>query len=172
MTISVGKNEKVLRKEVDMRESRSKEKSRITVRSLGFLMSILAVIFMFACITAVPLMVKYAKSDKGYVSTVEVPAPADKVYQTAIRETEARPHLKILKRDDADRLIEVTDGVQTASAKAKPIGTDKTELVVVANVPKPEKGKEVEREREIELSLRIVNVLCDGLGVKCNVVEK
>jgi hypothetical protein len=132
----------------------------------------LAVIFMFACVADIPLVVKYAKSDKGYVSTVEVPASADKVYQTAIRETEARPNLKILKRDDAERFIEVTDGVQKASAKAKPVGPEKTELVVVANVPKTEEGKEVEREREKELSLRVVNVLCDGLGVKCNVVEK
>jgi hypothetical protein len=155
-----------------MKELRSKEKSRITVRSLSFFMSMLAVIFMFACVAAIPLVVKYAKSDKGYVSTVEVPASADKVYQTAIRETEARPNLKILKRDDAERFIEVTDGVQKASAKAKPVGPEKTELVVVANVPKTEEGKEVEREREKELSLRVVNVLCDGLGVKCNVVEK
>jgi len=155
-----------------MRELRSKENFRITGRSFGFLVSMLALMLMLACIAAVPLVVKYAKSDKGYVSTVEVPASADKVYQTAIRETEARPHLKILKRDDAERFIEITDGVQKASAKATPISPEKTELVVVAQVPKTEEGKEVEREREVELSLRIVNVLCDGLGVKCNVVEK
>ena len=156
-----------------MKELRSKENFRITVRSLSFLMSILAVIFMFACIAAVPLIVMYAKSDKGYVSTVEVPAPADKVYQTAIRETEARPNLKILKRDDAERYIEITDGVQKASVKATPVSPEKTELVVMANVPKPEEGgKELEKEKEKELSLRVVNVLCDGLDVKCNVVEK
>lgn len=157
-----------------MKELRIKDNFRITVRSLSFFMCMLAVIFMFACVVAaVPLIVKYAKSDKGYVSTVEVPAPADKVYQTAIRETEARPNLKILKKDDAERFIEITDGVQKASAKATPIGTDRTELVVVANVPKPEEGgKELEKEKEKELSLRVVNVLCDGLGVKCNVIEK
>jgi hypothetical protein len=155
-----------------MKELKSKENYRITVRSLSFLMSMLAAISMAACIAAVPLVVMYAKSDKGYVSTVEVPAPADKVYQTAIRETEARPQLKILKKDDAERFIEITDGVQKASVKATPISPEKTELVVVANVPKTEEGKEVQIEREKEISLRIVNVLCDGLGVKCNVMEK
>jgi hypothetical protein len=160
------------RKEVDMRKFRRKKNFRITVRFLSFLMSMLTVIVMFACIAAVPLIVKYAKSDKGYVSTVEVPATADKVYQTAIRETEARPHLKILKRDDTERFIEITDGVQKASVKATPISEEKTELVVVAQVPKTEEGKEVERKREEELSLRVVNVLCDGLSVKCNIVEK
>jgi hypothetical protein len=160
------------RKEVDMRKFRRKKNFRITVRFLSFLMSMLTVIVMFACIAAVPLIVKYAKSDKGYVSTVEVPATADKVYQTAIRETEARPHLKILKRDDTERFIEITDGVQKASVKATPISEEKTELVVVAQVPKTEEGKEVERKREEELSLRVVNVLCDSLSVKCNIVEK
>jgi hypothetical protein len=155
-----------------MKELKSKENYRITVRSLSFLMSMLAAISMAACIAAVPLVVMYAKSDKGYVSTVEVPAPADKVYQTAIRETEARPQLKILKKDDAERFIEITDGVQKASVKATPISPEKTELVVVANVPKTEEGKEVQIEREKEISLRIVNVLCDGLSVKCNVMEK
>jgi len=155
-----------------MKELRIRENFRITGRSLSFLMCMLAVIFMFACIAAVPLIIMYAKSDKGYVSTVEVPAPADKVYQTAVRETEARPHLKILKKDDAERFIEITDGVQTASVKATPISPEKTELVVVAQIPKTEEGKEVQRARETELSLRVVNVLCDGLGVKCNVVEK
>jgi hypothetical protein len=160
------------RKEVDMKELRIKETFRIIVRFLSFLMSMLAVMVMLACIAAVPLVVKYAKSDKGYVSTVEVPAAADKVYQTAIRETEARPHLKILKRDDTERFIEITDGVQKASVKATPISEEKTELVVVAQVPKTEEGKEVERKREEELSLRVVNVLCDSLSVKCNIVEK
>ena len=156
-----------------MKELRIKESFRIKVRSLSFLMCMLAVIFMLACVVAaVPLIVKYAKSDKGYVSTVEVPASADKVYQTAIRETEARPNLKILKKDDAERFIEITDGVQRASVKATPVSLEKTELVVVAQIPKTEEGKEVQRDREKELSLRVVNVLCDGLGVKCNVVEK
>jgi ABC-type Na+ efflux pump permease subunit len=155
-----------------MKESESKGRLRIIVRSLSFLVSMLTVTVMLACIAAVPLVVMYAKSDKGYVSTVEVPAPADKVYETAIREIEARPHLKILKRDDAEQFIEITDEVQKASVKATPISPDKTELVVVAQVPKTEEGKEVKREREAELSLRVVNVLCDALGVKCNVVEK
>jgi len=52
------------------------------VRSFGFLVSMLALMLMLACVAAIPLVVKYAKSDKGYVSTVEVPASADKVYQT------------------------------------------------------------------------------------------
>ena len=46
----------------------------------------LAALSISACVAFIPLAIKYAKTDKGYVSTVEIPAPADKVYQTAIRE--------------------------------------------------------------------------------------
>ncbi len=155
-----------------MKQLSYRKKSGIKVRSLSFSASILAAIFMSACIAAVPLIIKYAKSDKGYVSTVEVPASADKVYQTAIHEAEVRPHLKILKRDDAERFIEITDGVQKGSVKATPVGPEKTELVIVADVPKTEEGKEAEKKRENELSLRVANVLCDSLGVKCNVIQK
>ncbi len=42
----------------------------------------------------------------------------------------------------------------------------------IAQVPKTEEGKEIRRESEMELSLRLVNVPCDALSVKCNVVEK
>lgn len=139
---------------------------------LRVMTTICVVTSFLGCIAAVPLVVKYAKGDKGYVSKVEVPAPADKVFYTAIRETEARPNLKILKQDNAERFIEITDGVQKASVKATPVGAEKTELEVIANVPKTEEGKEVKIEREKEISLRIVNVICDGLGVKCSVMEK
>ncbi len=155
-----------------MKELRFSKKSGIKVTPLSFPAAMLVVMSMFACIAAVPLIIHYAKSDKGYVSTVEVPASADKVYQTAIRETEARPNLKILKRDDAERFIEITDGVQKASAKATPVGPEKTELVVVADIPKTDESKEMEKKKGKELSLRVVNVLCDSLGVKCNVLEK
>jgi len=147
-------------------------KIKTTKHILLVLTTICVVTSFLGCIAAVPLIVKYAKSEKGYISKVEVPATADKVYQTAIRETEARPHLKILKKDDAERFIEITDGVQKASIKTTPVGPEKTELEVVANVPKTEEGKEVEREREKELSLRVVSVLCEALSVKCTVMEK
>jgi hypothetical protein len=147
-------------------------KSKAVLRSFGFYFVIMAIMLSFSCIAAIPLVIEYEKSKKGYVSKVEVPAPADKVYQTALREAEARHKLKILKKDDTERLIEITDGVQKASVKATPAGPEKTDLEIVADIPKTEEGKEVEVEREKELSLRIVNVLCDALGVKCTVAEK
>ncbi len=155
-----------------MKQLGYRKKPITKLRSLSFSVSLLAAIFMSSCIAAVPLIIHYAKSDKGYVSTLDVPASADKVYQTAIHETEARPQWKILKRDDAERFLEITDGVQKASAKATPVGPEKTELVVVADVPRTEEGKEVEKKKEKELSLRVAKVLCDSLGVKCNVRDK
>jgi hypothetical protein len=155
-----------------MKELRSTQKSAIIVRSFGYFTSAMSLVFLFACIAAVPLIIKYAKSDEGYVSKVDVPASADRVYQEAIRRAESRPDVTILKRDDAERFLEATDGVQKASVKVTPEGPEKTELVVTADVPKTEEGKEAERAKEKELSLQIVKGICDGLGVKCEVGQR
>jgi hypothetical protein len=69
---------------------------------------------------------------------------------TAVKEAEARsPTVKIVKRDDSGRLLEITDGSQTASLKAVPLASDRTEIVVVADAPKAQ----VEKNGEQELAL-------------------
>lgn len=75
-----------------------------------------------------------------------------------------------MKRDDSGRLLEITDGVQTASIKAVPLTNEKTEMVVVADVPKSAGGKE--REKEQELALRIIRSVADRLGVRYEITKK
>jgi hypothetical protein len=51
-----------------------------------------------------------------------------------------------VKQDDAARLLEITDGAQSASVKAAPLSGSRTEIVVVADVPKGDRSREKEQE--------------------------
>ena len=138
-----------------------------TLRSYLYLTMYLAVaVSLAACVAAVPAVIYY-QSTKNYVATVELDAAADTVYQTAIREVEARgDRLKIVEREDAKRLLEVTDGTQTAELKMVSIDPGKTKLIVTANLP----GREQEKEKE--LALKVVDVVCKSLGVEYTLLEE
>ena len=103
-----------------------------------------------------------------------LPSSAEKVYGAAITLAEERaPVVKILNRDDAKLLLEVTDDIQKASFKAESISPDKTAVIVKADVPKVEgKEKEYEKEQGKELALRIIHSVCDRLGVKYTIINQ
>ena len=94
---------------------------------LGYLIRVVTALSFFACIAAIPIAIHYAKSKEGYVAEAEIPAPAEKVYRAAVSLAEERaPEVKILKKDDENRVIEVTDDIQKASLKAEPITPENT----------------------------------------------
>jgi hypothetical protein len=148
--------------------------SGVAMKSFSYLITMLAAISFLACIAAIPIAIKYAKSKEGYVAEAEIPAPSEKVYRAAISLAEERaPVVKILKKDDAKLLLEVTDDIQKASFKAEPISPDRTGVIIKADVPKVEgKEKEYEKEKEKELALSILDRLCTKLNVKCTVTSK
>ena len=152
----------------------NKRNSGLTMKFLGYLITVVTAISFFACIAAIPIAIKYAKSKEGYVAEAEIPAPAEKVYRAAISLAEERaPVVKILKKDDAKLLLEVTDDVQKASFKAESISQEKTAVIVKADVPKVEgKEKEYEKDREKELALRIIDKICAKLNVQCTVTKQ
>jgi len=152
----------------------NKTNSGFIMKFLGYLITVVTALSFFACIAAIPIAIKYAKSKEGYVAEAEIPAPAEKVYRAAISLAEERaPVVKILNKDDDKLLIEVTDDIQKASFKAEPINPEKTGVIIKADVPKVEgKEKEYEKEQEKELALRILNNLCTKLNVQCTVTNK
>jgi len=152
----------------------NKRNSGVTMKFLGYLITVVTTFSFFACIAAIPIAIKYAKSKEGYVAEAEIPAPAEKVYRTAISLAEERaPVVKILNKDDAKLLLEVTDDIQKASFKAESISSEKTAVIVKADVPKVEgKEKEYEKEQEKELALRIIHNVCDRLGVKYTIINQ
>lgn len=138
-----------------------------------YLVALVAVMSMLACIAAIPIAVMYMKSDEGFVAEAEIPAPAEKVYRTAVDVAkEKAPVVKILEKDDAKFYLAVTDDIQKASVKVEPIDNNKAELIVKADIPKVEGvEKEYEEEKEKELALRIVNRLCQRLKAKCKIIK-
>jgi O-acetyl-ADP-ribose deacetylase (regulator of RNase III) len=77
--------------------------------------------------------------------------------------------LEILKRDDTERLLEATDGIQTASVKIIPEGRRKSKLIITADLPKGEK-KELDKAQE--LAARIMRFLCEEAKAECKLVEE
>ena len=144
---------------------------RKIMNTRNFLASITlgAALSAMGCFLAIPVAIMYYQSTREYVATAEVGVNADAVYRAAIKEAEARSStIKITKRDDSGRLLEITDGVQTASLKAVSLNGQKSEIVVVADVPKSAGGK----AKEEELALRIIRIVADNLGVRYEITKK
>jgi hypothetical protein len=121
----------------------------------------------FGCIAAIPVAIKYYEAKENYVAKAELPVAAEKVYSTAVSMAEEKD-LKILEKDDKDLLIKVTDGKQTATLKAVPVGSDKSEITVTASIPETKERKEEQKE----LALRVIDKLCARLDVKYTIVKQ
>jgi hypothetical protein len=141
-------------------------------RSLVFPSIFITALFLMSCFAAIPIAIKYAKSANQTTAKAEIPRPADKVYSTAVELAKERG-LRIVKQEDEKKYLEITDGVQTGSLKAEAAGADKTQITVMASVPAQEGEKEEQKKaREKELTLRIVDRLCERLEVKCTIVKE
>ncbi len=140
------------------------------VRHIGLLMMSVVVLSVLGCIAAIPVAVMYMKDANQAVAKAEMPAPADKVYATAVSMAEEKD-VKILKKEDEKLYLEVTDGVQTASFKAEPEGDQKTAVIVTSTVTS-EGTKEEKKTQEKELALRIINRVCERLEVQCTITKQ
>ncbi len=136
-------------------------------RSVGILVVSVMALSILGCIAAIPVAVRYYKDQEKYHATAEIPALPDKVYAAAVSLAEEK-ELKITKQDAEKRIIEVTDGKQTASLSAKPLGDDRTEVAVVADIPEAKERKEEQKE----LAMRVIEKVCERLGVTYKIIEK
>jgi hypothetical protein len=149
-----------------------------TVWALG-----LSLTFTSGCLTLLlPAVIAYFKSSEDsdeapetrasqaimphtvtYTARVAVNVSAPKAYEAAVVLVRQQ-RLRILLKDDAVRLLQVTDGVQTASLSALALGNDTCEIAVTASAPG---GATVEQDQE--LALRLVSKVCMRLDVKFTV---
>ena len=137
-------------------------------------LSILSVIFFLGCVAAIPIVVYYYNTDDNYVATAEVRKNADDLWLAVVRLVEKRAgegegKLKLLKRNDTERLLEATDGIQTGSIKIIPDGRRKSKIIITADVPK---GEEKELDKEQELAALIMKNLCEEAKAECKLVEE
>src|SRR5271166_2482213 len=72
----------------------------------------------------------------GYdVAVVIIEAQAQKVYETAIQRLQAHAdQVKVIKQDAKKRTVAFTNGSQTASLQANPLGDKITQLVVASTL--------------------------------------
>jgi hypothetical protein len=145
---------------------------RFRLRSVAFTVVLVAAISLVACFLAIPVVIHYYKTSDNYVAEADTNKSADEIWAAVVRLAERRKaegKIEILERDDADRLIKVTDGVQTAEAKTIPLGKSESRITVMADIPKGEEGV---KEKEQELAARIMKNLCEEAKAACKFVEK
>jgi hypothetical protein len=153
-------------------------KSKVVTRSIRMWAAGLTGLFtmsIMACIAAIPVAIWYYEKNQSYVATAQVPLSVDQIYKNALKRAEETKGVKIVKTDEANHLIEVTDGVQTATFEAKELDAKNSTFTVMANVPEKKgvkEAKEEKKEEEKELALRIVNNLCEASNVKCTIIKK
>jgi len=141
----------------------------VVLASMVLTMSAMGLIFL------APVILYKASKNKGYEATVQMPATPEKVYGAAVSIAEEKaPDIKIVKKEDENMFLEVTDGVQTASVKVKKSAEEgKSEFTVLATVPKEEgQEKEVQKDKERELAHRIVYLMCTELEVECTLTKE
>ena len=79
---------------------------------------------------------KNANGPGGYdVATVVIEASAQNVYETAVQRLEAHDaQVKVIEQNARKRTVAFTDGTQTASLQANPLGDKLTQLVVASTL--------------------------------------
>ena len=105
---------------------------------------------------------KNANGPGGYdVATVVIEANAQKVYDTAIQRLQDHgAAVKVIEQNARRRTVAFTDGTQTASLQANPLGDKLTQLVVASTLDPSEPSA-------TSLVVKSIQNVCAELKVEC-----
>ena len=105
---------------------------------------------------------KSANGRGGFdVATVVIEADAQKVYETAVqRLQEHSAQVKIIDQNARRRVVAFTNGEQTASLQANPLGDKLTQLVVASTLDPAQPSA-------TSLVVRSIQNVCTELKVEC-----
>jgi hypothetical protein len=105
---------------------------------------------------------KNANGPGGYdVATVVIEANAQKVYDTAIQRLQAHATaVKVIEQNARKRTVAFTNGTQTASLQANPLGDKLTQLVVASTLDSAEPSA-------TSLVVKSIQNVCTELKVEC-----
>ncbi len=105
---------------------------------------------------------KNANGPGGYdVATVVIEANAQKVYDTAIQRLQAHSAaVEVIEQNARKRTVAFTNGTQTASLQANPLGDKLTQLVVASTLDPGEPSA-------TSLVVKSIQNVCDELKVEC-----
>ncbi len=105
---------------------------------------------------------KGANGQGGYdVATVVIEANAQKVYETALQRLQAHsPEVKLIEQNAKKRVVAFTNGAQTASLQANPLGDKLTQLVVASTLDPTQPSA-------TSLVVKSIQNVCAELKVEC-----
>lgn len=105
---------------------------------------------------------KGANGQGGYdVATVVIEADAQKVYETALQRIEAHSsQVKLIENNARRRMVAFSDGTQTASLQANPLGDKLTQLVVASTLDPTQPSA-------TSLVVKSIQSVCTELKVEC-----
>ncbi len=98
----------------------------------------------------------------GYdVATVVIEANAQKVYETALQRVQAHgAEIKLIDQNAKRRVVAFTNGAQTASLQANPLGDKLTQLVVASTLDPTQPSA-------TSLVVKSIQNVCGELKVEC-----
>jgi hypothetical protein len=143
-----------------------KENRGTVGRYLVSLFVLLTAASLLGCVVAAVPIIYYATKEGGVVVTAQIDRDADEVWEATVRTAEKLPNVKIVEQDD-DKLFLEAEEVGTENRggiKVTSVGKGKSQLIVRGEAPG-------EKEASERLSVRIVEDICNELGVKYTLVE-
>jgi len=108
--------------------------------------------------------VVYSAGSKQHTAAVQVPVAAADVYASFVRLLNEQHDLDFENRNDKAMLIEVAQGSRSLTGQVTPIGVNRSLLYVWADAG--ESGETGE-----QLAISVVELVCDELGVKYELVN-
>ena len=111
-------------------------------------------------------VVYYKTKGDDQTATVELKAQPDAVYRAAIASAEENPTLTIVKRDEAERQLEISKDQKTVTFKITELSPGVSKLTVSS------KKAEAGESSGTDLALEGVKRVCDELKVEYKVVEE
>ncbi|MEH6454392.1 MAG: DUF3568 domain-containing protein [Psychromonas sp.] len=105
--------------------------------------------------------VMYYKSQSHEVASVDIEAPADKVYKTAVEILNKNPDVIIVNQDDSLKLLDLRQNDKSGSIKVSSINEKLSKLTITSDVT---------ADNEVT-PLSGVLKICKDLKVKCEVSD-
>lgn len=125
-------------------------------------MLLLATVFLSGCVGVATVgTIVYYKSQSHEVASVDIQAPADKVYQVAIETVSNNPTVSIVQQDDTMRMLDLRQNENSGSLKVAAVSDTLSKLTITSDIT----------EEEGANPLSGVLKICEDLQVKCELSE-
>jgi hypothetical protein len=109
--------------------------------------------------------IKSMKTSQADVATVIVDARTFRVYQAVIDTLSSDPKVEIIRRDNAQRLVEFTKGAYTVSMKVDSLANGLSQITASSS------HSENSPKQATDITVEAIIRVCNKAGIKCTVEE-